>query len=180
MGVVHQLDYQVMEKAFIEIGSTDCILFINLSPKALVLSEFVPTVVRLAKDNEVDPRRIVFELTERETVRNISLLQRFVTDLKMEGFQFAIDDFGSGFSSFHYLKHFPIDFVKIDGDFIVNLLNDERDQVFVRHMAAMANELGIRTIAEFVETEEVLREVQAAGVDLVQGYLIGRPNASAG
>jgi diguanylate cyclase (GGDEF)-like protein len=179
-GVVQQIDYQVMDAAFAHMYSHDQLMFINLSPKALVLSEFMPKVKRMVAKHKIDPERVVFELTERETVRNISLLQRFVGDLKMEGYCFAIDDFGSGFSSFRYLKHFPIDFLKIDGDFIVNLLHDERDQVFVRHMSDISHELGIRTIAEFVEDDEVLQKVREAGIDLAQGYVIGHPQATAG
>ncbi|WP_127475973.1 putative bifunctional diguanylate cyclase/phosphodiesterase [Sulfurivermis fontis] len=182
MGVVHKLDYQVMEHAFEAVRRTGYTgkLFVNLSPKALILGEFMPTVERLVEQSGIDPAQVVFELTERETVRNLALLQTFVTELKARGFQFAIDDFGSGFSSFHYLKHFPIDYVKIDGDFIINLMHDERDQVFVRHMAAMARDLGIQTIAEFVEDAEVMIHVREAGVGYVQGYFIGRPGAKLG
>ncbi len=179
MGVVHKVDYQVMEAAFATVRQNGYqgMLFVNLSPKALILSEFVPTVLQLAKTYDIGPSQVVFELTERETVRNMTLLQRFVGELKLQGFKFAIDDFGSGFSSFHYLKHFPIDYVKIDGDFIVNLLHDERDRVFVHHISLMAQELGIRTIAEFVEDAEVFAAVRTAGIDFGQGYFIGRPGA---
>lgn len=180
MGVVHQVDYQVMAMAFEAVHRSGYTgkLFVNLSPKALILSEFVSTVSAMVERNGIDPQQIVFELTERETVRNLSLLQGFVHELKHRGYLFAVDDFGSGFSSFHYLKHFPIDYVKIDGDFIINLMHDKRDQVFVRHMSAMARDLGIKTIAEFVEDEEVLAQTREAGVDYVQGYHIGRPGYS--
>ncbi|WP_275100377.1 putative bifunctional diguanylate cyclase/phosphodiesterase [Sedimenticola hydrogenitrophicus] len=177
MGVVHQIDYQIMDRAFERVSHQGYsgLLFVNLSPKALILSEFVPEVMRLVDHHGIRPEQIVFEITERETVRNLTLLQRFVSELKLRGFQFAIDDFGSGFSSFHYLKHFPIDFVKIDGEFIVNLMHDRHDQIFVRHISAMAQELGIRTVAEFVESDEVLTEVRNAGIGYAQGYAIGRP-----
>jgi len=151
-------------------------LFVNLSPKALILSEFVPTVKRIAAEQGIDPGQIVFEITERETVRSLSLLKRFVEDLKFEGFKFAIDDFGSGFSSFHYLKSFPIDYLKIDGEFIVNLPADRRDQAFVRSITTLAEELEILTIGEFVESDEVLKMCRDSGVDLMQGYFIGRPS----
>lgn len=182
MGVVHQIDYQVINSALEQASRQGYggLLFINLSPKALILSEFVPEVLRLVQAHGINPPQIVFEITERETVRNLSLLQRFVSELKLQGFKFAIDDFGSGFSSFHYLKHFPIDFVKIDGEFIVNLMHDRHDQIFVRHISAMAQELGIQTVAEFVESEEVLIEVRAAGIDFAQGYAIGRPGPELG
>ena len=182
MGVVHQVDYQVMEQAF-EIARRSAYtgkLFVNLSPKALILSEFVSTVSDMVDKSGIEPGQIVFEITERETVRNLSLLQGFVHELKHRGYLFAVDDFGSGFSSFHYLKYFPIDFVKIDGDFIINLMHDRRDQIFVRHMSAMARDLGIKTIAEFVEDEEVRSQTRQAGVDYVQGYHIGLPGSTLG
>ncbi len=180
MGVVHRIDYQVMEHAFeaARRAGFPGKLFVNLSPKALILSEFVPTAARLAGDAGIDPGQVVFELSERETVRNIALLERFVRDLKLRGFQFAVDDFGSGLSSFHHLRHFPIDYVKIDGQFIGSLTRDERDRVFVRHLAAMAGELGVQTVAEFVEDAEVLAAVREAGIDYAQGYFIGRPSAT--
>lgn len=182
MGVVHRLDYLAMEAAFDRFAALDgdTELFINLSPKALILGEFMGTVRRMVTVRNIDPGRVVFELTERETVRNLTLLQRFVEDLKLEGFKFAIDDFGSGFSSFHYLKRFPVDYLKIDGDFIVNLDEDARDQAFVRSMAALSRDLGIRTVAEFVENEAVLARVREAGVDLAQGYHVGRPSPEPG
>ena len=94
----------------------------------------------------------------------------------MEGFGLAIDDFGSGFSSFHYLKHFPIDYVKIEGDFIVNMANDLKDKAFVHSIANLAEELGIQALAEFVENDEVLRLCAEAGIPYAQGYHIGRPS----
>jgi len=177
MGVVNKLDYQVMEGAFeaVRLSGFSGTLFFNLSPKALILSEFVHTVARLVNVYGIDPETVVFELTERETVRNLTLLKSFVKELKQHGFKFAIDNFGSGYSSFHYLKQFPIDYVKIDGEFIINMIHDERDRLFVHHVNALAQELGIKTIAEFVENEEIYREVQTIGINYAQGYFLGRP-----
>lgn len=87
----------------------------------------------------------------------------------------AIDDFGSGFSSFHYLKHLPIDYVKIEGEFIANMANDSRDMAFVNSIAKLSAELKLETIAEYVESEEVLQLVKAANIDFAQGYHVGRP-----
>lgn len=180
MGVIDRIDYIMIEKALAEVAATGFAgqVFINLSPRALVLSEFIPTVRRIVEATGVAKSRIVFELTERETVKNIQVLETFVRELRLEGFKFAIDDFGSGFSSFHYLKHFPIDYLKIEGDFILNLLEDARDRAFVRVIAELSRELQIRTVAEFVESEEVLDQVRALGIDYAQGYLIGRPAPS--
>ncbi|WP_430755048.1 putative bifunctional diguanylate cyclase/phosphodiesterase [Magnetovirga frankeli] len=179
LGIIHRLDYIAMEKAFEKARAENYegLLFVNISPKALVLSEFFQTVKRLVVDAGLTPGNIVFELTERDTVRNMSLLEAFVQRLRDEGFKFAIDDFGSGFSSFHYLKRLPIDYLKIEGDFVANMHRDAKDRAFVRSMAMLARELNIMTIAEFVESEEVKQEVREALVDLVQGYHIGRPTS---
>ncbi|WP_245944321.1 bifunctional diguanylate cyclase/phosphodiesterase [Marinospirillum perlucidum] len=178
IGVVHKMDYQLIEKAFeqIEQQGYQGQLFINLSPRSLIIGEFITKVHGLARANNVDAERIVFELTERETVSNMALLEKFVLDLKLEGFNFAIDDFGSGFSSYHYIKHFPIDVIKIEGEFIRNMLDDEKYMAFVKSIVTLAQNLGIKTIAEFVEDEEVLQAIRDLGIDYAQGYFVGRPS----
>lgn len=178
MGVVHKLDYIMLEKAFEQIQRNNYKgkLFVNLSPKALIIAEFIRNVRDLARDHQIDPSMLVFEITERETVRSLSLLEKFVHDLKGEGFQFAIDDFGSGFSSFSYLKRFPIDYVKIDGEFIRNMVLDSRDRAVVMSVITLAHELKIKTIAEYVESEEILANIREAGIDYAQGFHVGRPN----
>jgi EAL domain-containing protein (putative c-di-GMP-specific phosphodiesterase class I) len=106
----------------------------------------------------------------------MTLLERFVVDLKMEGFKFAIDDFGSGFSSFQYIRKLPVDFVKIDGMFVQNMLSDSKDMSFVKTLTILAKEFGIQSIAEYVESEELLNAVAALGIDFAQGYHTGRPS----
>ncbi len=178
MGIIHKLDYIVMEKALqtVQEQGFPGNIFINLSPRALVLNEFVAESRRIVADSRIDPGRIVFEITERETIKNMNMLEKFVNNLKMEGFKLAIDDFGSGFSSFHYLKRFPIDFLKIEGDFIVNMIKNEKDRALVRSISLLAQELGIKTVAEYVEDEEVMQSVCKTGIDLAQGFHIGRPS----
>ena len=178
MGVMHQLDYLLIEQAFRHIHETgyDGLLFINLSPRALIIGEFIGKVRTLATDFRIDPTRIVFEITERDTVSNLNVPETFVQALKEQGFQFAVDDFGSGFSSFHYLKRFPIDYVKIDGDFVRNMARDPRDRAFVNSIAALARDLQMRTIAEFVEDTEVLEAVREIGIDYAQGHHLGYPD----
>lgn len=177
MGVIQKLDYIVMEKVFEKIKAEkfEGMLFLNLSPKALVVSEFLHECKRLVREYQICPERVVFELTERDTVKNITLLEKFVHELKMDGFKFAIDDFGSGFSSFHYVKRFPIDFVKIEGDFIANMIHDPRDRAFVSSISTLARKLGIATVAEHVESEEILRIVAESGIGYAQGFYIGKP-----
>ncbi len=178
LGIVHQMDYIVIEKAFQKIKETNYqgILFINLSPKALMIGEFIKKVVQLTLTYDINRDNIVFEITERETVKSFSLLEKFVQNLKLEGFSFAIDDFGSGFSSFHYIKRFPIDYIKIDGDFIVNIDKDKKDLAFVKSIVSLAKELEVKTVAEFVETKESLRFLKEIDIDYAQGFYLGKPN----
>ena len=178
IGVVHKMDYQLIEKAFeqLETQGYKGQIFINLSPRSLIIGEFINKVHNLARAHSVETERVVFELTERETVSNMALLEKFVLDLKMEGFNFAIDDFGSGFSSYHYIKHFPIDVIKIEGEFIRNMLQDEKYMAFVKSIVTLAQNLGMKTIAEFVEDEEVFQAIRDLGIDYAQGYFVGRPD----
>lgn len=178
MGKVHLMDYIVMEKAFQRVRDTGYggLLFINLSPRSILVRDFLHKLHGLVKQYEMDPGRIVFEITERDTVKNMGLLENFVRSLKDAGYLLAIDDFGSGFSSFHYLKYLPIDFVKIEGEFIANMVNDPRDKAFVVSISDLAKQLELKTVAEFVENEEVLEMVRSVGIDYAQGFHVGRPS----
>ena len=179
MGVMHKLDYMLMEQALDALDGSGYggVIFLNLSPRALQLEDFVTEIRSIADDFQVDPARIVLEIAERETMRNMSVLERFVARLHGEGFKLAIDHFGSGFSSFHYVKRLPIDYLKIEGGYILGMRANEKDRALVRSIAALASDLGIRTIAEHVEDELVMAQVVAQGIDLAQGYHIMRPSA---
>jgi diguanylate cyclase (GGDEF)-like protein len=178
LGVVSKLDHIVMEKVFQKVKGEgyEGYLFINLSPKSLILKDFISSVLKLTDKYGIDHSTIVFEITERDTVKNITMLEKFVQNLKLEGFKFAIDDFGSGFSSFHYIKLFPIDFVKIEGEFIRNMIGDKKDLAFVKTMSILAREFGIQTIAECVEDEKILATIREVGINYSQGYHTGRPS----
>ncbi|MEW6163569.1 MAG: EAL domain-containing protein [Pseudomonadota bacterium] len=176
-GVIHRLDIMVMEKALRTAAEMKFAghIFLNLSPRALALADFLTTLKRTVQDCGVRPEQIVFEITERDTVKNIVVLERLVSELKLEGFKLAIDDFGSGFSSFQYLRRFPVDFLKIEGDFVANILENQKDRAFVETIWKLAADLNIKVIAEHVEDERVLEELRGIGVDYAQGYFIGRP-----
>lgn len=178
IGVIHKMDYIVIEKAFAYIAQSGYqgILFINLSPRSLIIAEFLDKITKLVDEYGLVKSNIVFEITERETVKSFALLEKFVRNLTMEGFRFAIDDFGSGFSTFHYIKKFPIDYIKIDGDFILNLDKDPKDLAFVKSIVALSQELHVKCVAEFVENEEILTFLRDIGVDYAQGYHISRPS----
>ena len=179
MGVMHKLDYMLMEQALyaIENSGYEGVIFLNLSPRAMQVDEFVGEIRSIADDFNVDPSRIVLEIAERETVRNMSVLERFVARLHGEGFKLAIHNFGSGFSSFHYVKRLPIDYLKIEGGYVLGMRSNEKDRALVRSIAALASDLGIRTIAEHVEDELVMAQVVAQGIDLAQGFHVMRPTA---
>lgn len=112
IGVVSRMDLVLMEKVFARMQAEQYqgLIFINLSPKSLILNEFIPRIIKAAHRYGINHGSVVFELTERDTVKNLSLLEKFVQVLKAEGFKFAVDDFGAGFSSFQYIRRFPIDF----------------------------------------------------------------------
>jgi diguanylate cyclase (GGDEF)-like protein len=179
MGVVGKIDYQLIELAFAKVRESGYQgkLFLNLSPKALVLNEFIPTVRSMLKNYGLDPSKLVFEITERDTVKALDSIEKNIQELKREGFRFAIDDFGSGYSSFQYIKTFSIDFLKVDGEFIRNMSGTSVvENAIVSSIAGLARKLGIKTIAEFVETKEVLGHVESAGIHFAQGYFIKKPS----
>ena len=178
MGAIGKIDYMLIEKAFdlVKRNGYRGFLFLNLSPKALVLNEFMPTVRRLMTAYGVEPSQLVFEITERDTVKDSNLIKQAVLDLKGQGFQIAIDDFGAGYSSFQYLRMFNVNFLKIEGEFIRNMSgNGGMEQAIVSNIANLAGDLGIKTIAEYVETETILKNVRSAGINYAQGYYIQHP-----
>jgi diguanylate cyclase (GGDEF)-like protein len=180
MSMINRMDLMVIENAFIKINKEQYqgILFINLSPKSLIVGNYAESITNLIKKYNISKDNIVFEITERETVKNFSILEKFVLNLKLEGYKFAIDDFGSGFSSFHYIKKFPIDYLKIDGEFIININTDKQDRAFVNSILTLAKELNVKTVAEYVENEEIVVTLKEMGVDYLQGFHIGKPNVN--
>ncbi|OGQ85246.1 MAG: diguanylate phosphodiesterase [Deltaproteobacteria bacterium RIFOXYD12_FULL_56_24] len=177
IGLLPKLDQLLMQKAY-ERANADGYpgkLFINLTPKSLIIPEFMPNVLELTKRYEINPNRIVFEVTERDTVRNMAMLQKFVIQMKSLGFKFAVDDFGSGYSSFKYLKLFPIDYIKIEGEFIRNMLEDVEYMAYTKSIVTLAKELKVKTVAEYVEDARIFEACRTLGIDYAQGYHVGKP-----
>ncbi len=148
---------------------------VNLSARSLTDPELPREIARMLSEGAIDPSRLVFEITETAAIANMDQARAFANALRELGCGFALDDFGAGFASFYYLKHMPLDWLKIDGDFIRNLPRNPTDQLVVRHMVEIARSLGLLSIAEFVEDEQTLEMLSGYGVDCVQGYFIGRP-----
>ena len=148
---------------------------INLSGHSVGDRAFQRFVVDRIRAARFDVGKLCFEITETVAVTNFADAKRFIDDVRGMGVKIALDDFGAGASSFGYLKHLPVDFLKIDGQFIRGLLDDPLDGAAVRCFHEVAGVLGIKTIAEFVERPETQRLLETIGVDFVQGYLIHRP-----
>lgn len=150
-------------------------LAINLSAQAFRDDNLVPIIRESLDSCGVKGEAITFELTESASLFNINTTQRVIAELHELGCSFAVDDFGSGFSSFAYLKDLPADYIKLDGSFIRNLHQDKVDQALVRSIIEVIQTLGRKTVAEFVENEEILQFLAAHGVDYAQGYHISKP-----
>ena len=124
---------------------------------------------------DIPTHKICFEITETAAIANLSYATNFINDLQEKGCFFSLDDFGSGLSSFGYLKNLPVDFLKIDGLFVKDILDDKVDLAMVRSINEIGHVLGKKTIAEFVENTEILDLLRTLGVDYAQGYGIGKP-----
>jgi len=150
---------------------------VNISGRSLDQTGLPEYIGELLAENQVEPARLMVELTETAAVSDMRDAQRFIEALRATGCTVCLDDFGAGFSSFAYLKHLQADVLKIDGLFIRDLPNDHDSQVFVKGMASMARDMGKKTVAEFVENAETLAMLVEFGVDMVQGYYMDKPIA---
>lgn len=151
---------------------------INLSGKSFDDPSLPDFIKGQIEHRHISPKRLLIELTETETVQDIHDAERFIHALQAIGCDVALDDFGTGFASFSYLKHLPVDILKIDGTFIRDLANSYENRLFVQSMVMVAKGLGKRTVAEFVENAEVQEACKSLGVDLLQGYHLSRPSKS--
>jgi len=150
---------------------------INLSGQSLGQEDLLDFVKREILRSGVKPGLVTFEITETAAIRNISHAARFMTELKKMGCQFSLDDFGSGLSSFGYLKMLPVDYLKIDGSFVRNMVHDEHDHSIVVAITQIAKTLKIGCVAEYIENEATLLALKEIGVDYGQGYFLHRPEA---
>jgi len=150
---------------------------INLSGSTLGDEQTLAYILSMIKENGSPADRICFEITETAAIANFANALNFINTLKHKGCKFALDDFGSGLSSFAYLKNLPVDYLKIDGSFVRDITFDKTDKAIVKSIIEIGHTLGLKTIAEFVENDDILAQLEEMGVDYVQGYAIGRPEA---
>jgi len=148
---------------------------INLSGSSIGDDKFLEYLRRLFGEFAIPPQLICFEITETSAIANLGSAIRFINELKSLGCRFSLDDFCAGMSSFAYLKHLPVDFLKIDGSFVKDMLDDPVNRAMVEVINHIGHVMGKRTIAEFVETPLIEQALQEIGVDYAQGYLIERP-----
>jgi len=175
------IDRWVLDKALRKLAGTDSTLgniatcSINLSGQSLTDMKLYDYIIRLLKETGVDPRRICFEITESTVIANMEIAREFVKGLRKIGCQFALDDFGSGLSTFDYLKQLDVDYVKLDGSLVRDIATSRVSQAMVHAVNYVAHVMGMKSIAEYVESDEIMQALKKLSVDYAQGYAIGKP-----
>jgi diguanylate cyclase (GGDEF)-like protein/PAS domain S-box-containing protein len=156
------------------------LLSINLSGHSLGDSQLMGHIIERFKEGHIPAEKICMEITETAAITNLTSATRFIKMLKEWGCRFALDDFGSGLSSFAYLKNLPVDYLKIDGLFVKDILDDAIDYAMVKSINEIGHVMGKKTVAEFVDSEAVLEALGVIGVDYAQGYAVGKPRPIGG
>ncbi|WP_440994955.1 EAL domain-containing protein [Arhodomonas sp. SL1] len=177
-GMAARVDQWVIEHALAQVsaaGPADACWSINLSGHSLASSEVLTAIEGALERYRIDPQRLTFEITETSVVRNFNQATAFIERLHELGCTLALDDFGTGLSSFSYLKHLKVDVLKLDGVFIRDLLEDQRNEAMVTAFTQLAGAYGLTTVAEFVSSDALRQRLARLGVDFVQGYTVGRP-----
>ena len=175
-GLVERIDGWVAGQAIDLLSRRpDLTLEVNLSGLSIGSRDLLAAIERRLADSGADPSRLIFEVTETAAIANMEAAREFALALAALGCKFALDDFGAGFGSFSYLKRLPVDYLKIDGDFIRGLTDSPTDQLLVRAMVDVATGLGKRTIAEFVGSQACYELLADLGVDFAQGFWLGAP-----
>ncbi len=179
-GLIKNIDGWVVEHALRELARAEFmpdveLVTINLSGASLASRRFMHSIIEDLRAANISPQKICFEVTETAAIRNLQQAKVFINELKRAGCSFALDDFGSGLSSFGYLKILPVDFLKIDGLFVRDIVDDPIDLAMVKSINDIGQVMGMQTIAEFVEDDAILQQLQSLGVNYAQGFHIGRP-----
>jgi len=148
---------------------------VNLSGQSLTDPEFLDFIIRTFAETGTAYESVVFEITETAAIGNMDHARALIAELRRRGCGFALDDFGSGLSSFGYLKNLPVDFLKIDGAFVRDMVNDRIDRAMVAAIHQVGAVMGIQTIAEYVDSRAAVEALRQIGVDFAQGYWLGQP-----
>jgi len=181
-GLMSSIDRWVIEHVFFMIRQAinekewiPCHFAINLSGQTLSDAESLNFIVNQLSKHNIPQGMIGFEITETAAISNLSSANTFITKLKSVGCKFSLDDFGSGLSSFAYLKNLPVDYLKIDGAFVKDMVDDPIDYAMVQSINQIGHVMNLQTIAEFVENDDILDALKDIGVDFAQGYGINKP-----
>ncbi len=179
-GLIDQVDRIVVTKAIRYLAehrdvNPEAGFSINLSGMSVGNEAMFEHIAREVRESAVPPERFTFEVTETAACERLNDAMEFIARIRQLGCHVSLDDFGVGFSSFSYLKHLRVDILKIDGSFIREIHQNNADKLFVKALVDVARGMGIRTVAEFVENEQVYELVGRLGVDYVQGYYLGKP-----
>jgi len=175
------IDRWVVKETFFLIKNSNPNVFsnshcsINLSGQTLGDESFLDEVLVLFKETKIPYEKICFEITETAVISNFKFAQKFISTLRARGCKFSLDDFGSGLSSFGYLKDLPVDYLKIDGSFVLDILIDQRDYNLVKSIHQIGEFMGIKTVAEFIESNDVAECLRKMGIHYGQGYALGKP-----
>lgn len=181
LGLIHDIDFFILKTAIYKQADLskqghDVTLAINLSGKAFDNDHLAENIETILHNSGARPEKIIFEITETAAVSDMSAACKIMEKIQSLGCYFALDDFGVGFSSFYYLKELPVDYVKIDGSFIVDLPNSPGNQVLVKALSEVATGFNKLTVAEFVDSFETLQLLHKSKVNFAQGYFIGKPS----
>jgi EAL domain-containing protein (putative c-di-GMP-specific phosphodiesterase class I) len=174
LDLIEPLDLAIVERTIqLLMENRSLSLAANISGRTIGSPDFIEAVRKMIKANAAARGRLIFELTESAAIDDLALADRHLQALRAEGCRVCLDDFGAGAASLAYLQQLSLDVVKIDGRYIRELQHGGRESTFIRHLVTMCGELGVKTLAEMVETPQVEEAVRRAGVDFAQGWLYG-------
>ena len=181
-GLMPEVDRWVIDNAFSQIKHftshmPEAVLSINLSGNSFSENGLADYVIGKLREHDVDPGNICFEITETSAINNLQQATRFISKMRDYGCSFSLDDFGSGLSSFMYLKSLEVDYLKIDGHFVQDMLDHPIDAAMVAAINQVGHSMNIKTIAEFACSEHIVKRLKQMGVDFAQGYAVGKPCA---
>ena len=182
--IMSAIDRWVIDRSFKEIAkllekneneNTHLMFSINLCGETMADESISGFIKKTMDTYKINPDSICFEATETAAISNISTASHFINEMKDLGYTFSLDDFGSGFSSLNYLKNLPVDYLKIDGSFVRDMAESQTNSAMVDAINTLGHVIGIKTIAEFVGTKEIISMLRGIGVDYAQGYEVGKP-----
>ena len=178
-GMMNKIDLWVFNQVcrhIVETPLDHTVYAVNLSGQTLSSKENMLELLKIAEKLQLPPGRLCLEITETVAIANLEQARKFMEHMQSFGCYVALDDFGSGLSSFSYLKNLPLDYIKIDGSFIKTVISDKSSKVMIDAIHNVGKKLGLITIAEYIENEETLVELKKIGIDMGQGYFFDKPH----